>query len=316
MASGRLKDLPPAFLTEMKAILATETRKTFVQNKLSEASHWSERMLKQDLGSLINEEVTAALDAMQKWQKAKIRMAERELSRRERETEGIGLQEKLTQESLEREVSWYMERIEKLEQIHRNYSEKQAEYVRLADEYNSKCERLRGFLRFATRENMQMYPKVLRKSTISPLPKRMSATPEPISTSTSGFINTTQQRAVSVLKGNLLKTQRSLSTLRLAVKEKRSISPISCVSERERFFQDSLQRLVPKPLQSTEKGKGPWLRVRSSIVGSSFKLKQHRLPFKSLEEFKCMKTADVFSLLASNALAQRHLQYATFHSAV
>ena len=300
----------------MKAIVATETRKTFVKDRLSAATQWNEIVLQQDLGDLVNEEAAAALEAMQKWQKAKIRMAERELGRRERETERTCREERLIQESLEREVDWYKDRIEELELMQRGYGEKQAEYVRLRSDCSAKCKRLTGFLRFITRENMQMYPKVLTKPSASPLPKRMSATPEPISTFTRRLMSKTQQRAVSVLKGNLLKTQRSISTLRLAVREKRSISPMSSLSERERFFQDSLQRLIPKTLQSTEKGQGPLLRVLSSFACSSFKSKQPRLPYRSVEEFKGMTSAEVLALLVSNELAQRHLQYATFHSAV
>ncbi len=160
---------------------------------------------------------------------------------------------------------------------------------------------------------MQMYPQILTKPTSSPLLKRTSATPEPIPISTSRFMSNTQQRAVSVLKVNLLKTQRSLSTLKQTAKEKRSVSPISALAETEKFFQNSLQRLAPKSFQATERLPGPLLRFRTFAKP---RVHQPKQPYKSLDEFKSMPPADVLDLLVSNQLAQRHLLYATFHSAV
>jgi hypothetical protein len=313
MAAAKGKDMPSAFLTEMKAIVVTETRKAFVRDMLEQASELNERVLEQDVGAAVNAEVVAAMGAMRRWQEAKIRMMEREVGRRKREEERLDLKGKTTQQSLEREVSWLMDRIEELGKIERCFIEKKSHYEQLKRDYIAKCQRLKGFLRYVTRENMQMYPQILTKPASSPLLKRTSATPEPIPTSTSRFMSNTQQRAVSVLKVNLLKTQRSLSTLKQAAKEKRSISPISALAETEKFFQNSLQRLAPKSFQATERLPGPLLRSRTFAKPRFHQPKQ---PYKSLDEFKSMPSADVLDLLVSNQLAQRHLLYATFHSAV
>lgn len=313
MAATKGNDQPPAFLTETKAILVAETRKVFVRDMLEQANQLNGRLLEQDVRETVNAEVTAAVGAMRKWQEAKIRMMEKEVGRRRREEERLELEGKTVQLSLEREVGWFKDRIEELEKIERCFIAKKAQYKQFQRDCIAKCERLKGFLRFVTRENMQMYPQMLTKPTSSPLLKRTSVTPKPIPTSTTRFPSNRQQRAVSILKVNLLKTQRSLSTLKQRTKENRSISPISALSDTEKFFQSSLQRLVPKSLQATERLPGPLLRSRTCAKP---RLAMQKVPYKSVEEFKSMPPAHVLDLLVSNSLVQRQLLYATFHSAV
>ena len=308
------KDISTAFLTEMLVSISSDRRKAFIRDILLPASLFNSEILQIDLPKLINTEINLAIHAMERWIQSKIHLADRELAVKQREktrkNEGF-----FGSEDLEEEINWYKNRIQDMMQIEENYRRKKTENDEKKRDLLMKIERLKGFLRFITRENMQIYPKFPIKPALKPQKNRNSATPEPLSTTKTLFFSKSTQRSVSSLKSNLTQIRRNLSTIRVKIREKNSISPVLLryeKTENERFLSDLLLRFSGKSGKNEGK-KRPVLRIRSSST-VRIRYEGSEKMHKNREELKCNRVKEVLRVLGENQEAQKLLLYMTFYS--